>query len=170
MLRRFPRPLALLLAASAVLTVAWAFTTTPFQGPDEPAHYSYTQYLAETGHKPSVNCCGRPESSQAGGALGMFNLDQLAGVADARPAWTKLEERRYMDILKDAPVDDGSGPNPIAKNPPLYYAYQVLPYYLGSLGDLWDQLVVMRLACWCWWRPPSRGWRRPSCSPRCGRG
>jgi hypothetical protein len=146
MLRRFPRPLALLLTASAVLTVAWAFTTTPFQGPDEPAHYSYTQYLAETGHKPSVDCCGRPESSQAGGALGMFNLDQLAGVADARPAWTKLEERRYMDILKDAPVDDGSGPNPIAKNPPLYYAYQVLPYYLGSLGDLWDQLVVMRLA------------------------
>jgi 4-amino-4-deoxy-L-arabinose transferase-like glycosyltransferase len=141
-----PRPLALLLAASAVLTVAWAFTTAPFQGPDEPAHFSYTQYMAETGHRPSVTCCGRPESSEGGGAIGMFNLDQLAGVADARPAWTKLEERRYDEILRKAPKDDGSGPNPIAKNPPLYYAYQVVPYYLGSLGDLWDQLIVMRLA------------------------
>lgn len=146
MFGRVPRPLALLLAACAVLLVGWAFTTAPFQGPDEPAHFSYTQYLAETGHKPSVTCCGRPESSQGGGALGMFNLDQLAGVADARPAWTKLEEQRYGDILKKALKNDGSGPNPIAKNPPLYYAYQVVPYLIGNLGDLWTTLVVMRLA------------------------
>jgi predicted membrane protein DUF2142 len=146
MLRAIPRPLAQLLAASAVLLVAWAFTTAPMQGPDEPAHFSYTQYLAETGHKPSVSCCGRPESSQGGGALGMFNLDQLAGVADARPAWTKVEKERYGAILAQAPKDDGSGPNPIAKNPPLYYAYQVVPYLIGNLGDLWTTLAVMRLA------------------------
>jgi hypothetical protein len=146
MIRGVPRPLALLLAASAVLIVAWAFTTAPFQGPDEPAHFSYAQYLAETGHRPSVTVGGRPEASKAGGTLGTFNLDQLAGVADARPAWTQLEERRYMDRLADAPEDDGSGPNPIAKNPPLYYAYQVVPYYVGSLGDFWDRLTVMRLA------------------------
>jgi hypothetical protein len=146
MLRRIPRPLALLLAASAVLTVAWAFTTAPFQGPDEPAHYSYTQYLAETGHRPAVLAGTHPESDQGLGTIGYFNLDQLAGVADARPAWTQLEERRYGAILAEARQDNGSGPNPIAKNPPLYYAYQVLPYYLGSLGDVWDRLVVMRLA------------------------
>jgi 4-amino-4-deoxy-L-arabinose transferase-like glycosyltransferase len=146
MLRRIPRPLALLLAASAVLTVAWAFTTAPFQGPDEPAHFSYTQYLAETGHKPSVLTGTHPESDQGIGMIGFFNLDQLAGVADARPAWTKLEAQRYGAILADARQDNGSGPNPIAKNPPLYYAYQVLPYYVGSLGDVWDRLVVMRLA------------------------
>jgi hypothetical protein len=146
MLGRIPRPLALLLAASAVLSVAWAFTTAPFQGPDEPAHFSYAQYLAETGHKPSVTCCGRSESTQGGGALGMFNLDQLPTVPDARPAWTKLEEQRYGEILKQVPKDDGSGPNPIAKNPPLYYAYQVVPYAIGNLGDLWTTLATMRLA------------------------
>jgi hypothetical protein len=147
MLRAVPRPLALLLAASAILTVAWAFTTAPFQAPDEPAHFAYTQHIAETGHKPAVTGGnGLPDSSESGGALGMFNLDQLESTAGARPAWTKLEERRYGAILKTARKDNGAGPNPIAKNPPLYYLYQLIPYYVGSLGDLFDQLIVMRLA------------------------
>jgi 4-amino-4-deoxy-L-arabinose transferase-like glycosyltransferase len=146
MLRGFPRPLALLLAVAALLTVAWAFTTTPLQGPDEPAHFSYTQYLAEKGRAPSVSSGDMPDSAQTGAAIAMFNLDQLPGVADARPAWTKLEERRYDAVLDPAAQDDGAGPNPIAKNPPLYYAYQVVPYYVGSLGSFWDRLLVMRLA------------------------
>jgi hypothetical protein len=148
-LRRIPRPLALLLAASAVLTVAWAFTTAPFQGPDEPAHFSYAQYLAETGHRPSVNAGTHPEATKGIAVLGMFNLDQLAGVEDARPAWTRVELERYGAIVEgfgDKGDSDGSGPNPLAKNPPLYYAYQVVPYYIGSLGDFWDRLTVMRLA------------------------
>jgi 4-amino-4-deoxy-L-arabinose transferase-like glycosyltransferase len=147
--RGIPRPLALLLAVSALLTVAWAFTTTPFQGPDEPAHFTYTQYLAETGARPSVLQGDKPESTQTYQALFQFNLDQLAGVYDARPAWTQLEERRYADLVErlgEAGEEDGGGPNPIAKNPPLYYAYQVVPYYVGSAGSPWDRLIVMRLA------------------------
>lgn len=149
MLRSVPRPLALLLGVSALLTVAWTFATAPFQGPDEPAHFSYAQHLAETGHKPSVLQGGRPESTQGGTALGMLNLDQLAGVSDARPAWSELEERRFADVmaaLGEKGEDDGAGPNPIAKNPPLYYAYEALPYYVGSAGSFWDRLIVMRLA------------------------
>jgi len=148
-LRRVPRPLALLLAVSALLSIAWTFATAPFQGPDEPAHFSYAQHLAETGHKPSIMEGGRPESTQGGTVLGVFNLDQLAGVSDARPAWSELEERRYGDILEelgDEGEEDGAGPNPLAKNPPLYYAYQALPYYAGSAGSFWDRLIAMRLA------------------------
>jgi 4-amino-4-deoxy-L-arabinose transferase-like glycosyltransferase len=148
-LRRIPRPLALLLAVSALLTVAWTFTTTPFQGPDEPAHFSYAQHLAETGHRPAVLEGSHPESTQAANVLGTFNLDQLAGVSDARPAWSQLEEERYGEVLRDVGEkgeDDGAGPNPMAKNPPLYYAYEALPYYVGSAGSFWDRLIVMRLA------------------------
>jgi hypothetical protein len=54
MFRRIPRPLGLLLVVAALLSVAWTFTTAPFQGPDESAHFNYTQYLAETGHRPAV--------------------------------------------------------------------------------------------------------------------
>jgi hypothetical protein len=148
-LRRIPRPLALLLAVSALLSLAWTFATTPFQGPDEPAHFSYAQHLAETGHKPSVLEGGFPDSTLTGAALALFNLDQLAGVSDARPAWSVLEERRFAEIVEavgDKGEEDGAGPNPIAKNPPLYYAYQALPYYAGSAGSFWDRLIVMRLA------------------------
>jgi 4-amino-4-deoxy-L-arabinose transferase-like glycosyltransferase len=132
-----------------VLTVAWTFTTAPFQGPDEPAHFNYTQYLAETGSRPAVLAGNHPDSSQVFSALYFLNLDQLAGVSDARPAWSPLEEQRFEKELRAAgerAEEDGSGPNPLAKNPPLYYAYQVVPYAVGSLGSFWDRLVVMRLA------------------------
>lgn len=149
MLGRVPRPLALLLGVTALLTVAWTFTLTPFQGPDEPAHFSYAQYLAETGGKPLVTDGQNPYSTETAGALYFFNLNQLAGVADARPAWAEVEERRWAAIeaqLGDEAESDGSGPNPLGKNPPLYYAYQALPYWVGSLGTFWDRVTVMRLA------------------------
>ena len=121
MLRRIPRPLALLLAARrAAERRLDVHDWRPFQGPDEPAHFSYTQYLAETGHRPSVTAGDHPDSTQVGGALVLFNLDQLAGVADARPAWTKLEERRYDDILDalgEKADEDGAGPEPDRQEP-----------------------------------------------------
>jgi hypothetical protein len=149
MLRRIPRPLALLLAVTALLVVAWTFTTAPFQGPDESAHFAYAQQLAETGDRPTVVEGTHPDSTQALTALILFNLDQLAGVTSARPAWSPVEEQRFEDTVKvlgEPAEDDGTGPNPLAKNPPLYYAYQAVPYHLGSAGSFWDRLVVMRLA------------------------
>jgi 4-amino-4-deoxy-L-arabinose transferase-like glycosyltransferase len=89
-----------------------------------------------------------PDSSGVFQALFFLNLDQLAGVRDARPAWSKLEEQRFESILEDygdRGEKDGAGPNPLAKNPPLYYALGVVPYYVGSAGSFWDRLVVMRL-------------------------
>jgi 4-amino-4-deoxy-L-arabinose transferase-like glycosyltransferase len=149
MRRGIPRPLALLLAVAALLTVAWTFTVAPLQGPDEPAHFNYSQHLAETGHKPSPDTGNHVDSTQTLTALISFNLNQLAGVADARPAWSKLEERRFDDTLErlgPKAAKDGSGPNPLGKNPPLYYAYEAVPYYVGSVGSFWDRLTVMRLS------------------------
>jgi hypothetical protein len=149
MLRRIPRPLALLLGVAALLSVAWTFTLAPFQGPDEPAHFNYSQQLAETGHRPSVTTGGHPDSTAVANALYFFNLNQLAGVTDARPAWSKVEERRFqdtLDALGKKADKDGVGPNPLAKNPPLYYAYEVVPYRIGSLFSFWDRLTLMRLS------------------------
>jgi 4-amino-4-deoxy-L-arabinose transferase-like glycosyltransferase len=149
MFGRVPRPLALLLGVAALLSVAWTFTLTPFQGPDEPAHFSYAQYVAETGGKPSVTGGDHPYSTETAGALYFFNLNQLAGVSDARPAWAEVEERRFAAIdarLGEESEEDGAGPNPLGKNPPLYYAYEAVPYWVGSLGSFWDRLIVMRLA------------------------
>jgi 4-amino-4-deoxy-L-arabinose transferase-like glycosyltransferase len=149
MLRRIPRPLALVLAVAALLVLAWTFTTTPFQGPDEPEHFEYAQQLAETGHRPTVVEGTRPDSTQVLNSLSLLNLDQLAGVETARPAWSPLEEQWFEEViteLGEPAEEDGTGPNPLAKNPPLYYAYQAVPYHLGSAGSFWDRLIVMRLA------------------------
>jgi 4-amino-4-deoxy-L-arabinose transferase-like glycosyltransferase len=149
MLRRIPRTLALVLGVAGLLTVAWAFALAPLQGPDEPAHFNYAQHLAETGHRPTVSTGNHTDSSQTLTALILFNLNQLAGVSSSRPAWTKLEERRFeteIGALGSKGAKDGSGPNPLGKNPPLYYAYEAVPYWIGSAGSFWDRLIVMRLA------------------------
>jgi 4-amino-4-deoxy-L-arabinose transferase-like glycosyltransferase len=149
MVRRIPRPLGLLLVVAALLSLAWTFTTTPFEGPDESAHFNYTQYLAETGHRPTVTGGLHPDSTQVGTVLTFLNLTQLAGDVNARPAWSQLEQRKLQSVLDffgEKGEEDGSGPNPLAKNPPLYYAYETIPYRVGSVGSFWDRLVLMRLA------------------------
>lgn len=149
MLRRIPRPLGLLLVVAALLSLAWTFATTPFEGPDESAHFNYTQYLAETGHRPMVTGGLHPDSTQVGTVLTFLNLTQLATDVNARPAWSQHEMRkleRVLDTFGEKGEEDGSGPNPLAKNPPLYYAYETIPYRIGSLGSFWDRLVLMRLA------------------------
>lgn len=149
MLRRLPPPLALVLAAAAILSVAWTFSTAPLQGPDEPAHVNYAQYLAETGGRPAVATGPHPDSTEVGTALTFLNLAQLQADPNARPAWSQQEERKFDEVdqmFGDEAEEDGAGPNPLGKNPPLYYAYEAIPYWVGSLGSFWDRLVVMRLA------------------------
>jgi len=144
-----PWALAVLLALTALHSVAWALVTAPLQGPDEPQHVAYAQYLAETGKRPSPVSGARPESTQLGSVRFFLNLGQLAGDRNARPAWTEAEMTRMRAILAEqteADRQDGSGPNPLAKNPPAYYALQAVAYRAGGLvGDLFTQLLVMRL-------------------------
>src|SRR5271156_835893 len=53
MLRRVPRA-AWACAIIATLSAAcWSLVTPPFQAPDEPSHFAYVQYLAETGRLPT---------------------------------------------------------------------------------------------------------------------
>jgi 4-amino-4-deoxy-L-arabinose transferase-like glycosyltransferase len=146
---RVPRPLALLLALTALLSLAWALVTAPLQGPDEPQHVAYAQHLAETGNRPSPVAGWPPESTQLGALRFYLNLGQLAGDRNARPAWTEAEVARLREILAEQPPSaraDGVGPNPLGKNPPVYYGLEALAYHAGGLtGDPFAQLLVMRL-------------------------
>jgi 4-amino-4-deoxy-L-arabinose transferase-like glycosyltransferase len=147
--RRIPRPLALLLGVAALLSTAWTFTTAPLLGPDEPAHFNYAQHLAETGHRPTAVGGPQSDSTQTITALVFPNLGQLPADRSARPAWSEFEERRFDEAIRffgEKAEEDGVGPNPLGKNPPLYYAYQVIPYAIGSSGSYWDRLTLMRLA------------------------
>jgi Predicted membrane protein (DUF2142) len=159
-----PLPLRLLLLVGLIEVLAWTAVTAPFQGPDEAAHYAYVQYFAETGHKPSFDGGGGIVSRETDGVFSGFNLYTLKQQPTARPFSTSSEKSYWQDYEKTVkPADraSGSGPNSVAKNPPLYYAYESIPYRAslalgaGPLGRLfWMRVAnaaLFLLTIWLTW-------------------
>jgi Predicted membrane protein (DUF2142) len=146
--RSVPRPLALLLVVGLLLSVAWDVALPAFQGPDEAGHFSYVQHLAETGNLPSVTGGSRPNSAEVQGALSWLNLKALIGDLRARPAWSSADLSLWQHVDRTLPRGsraDGNGPNPLAKNPPLYYAVMSIPYRMIVWLPLLERLFVLRL-------------------------
>lgn len=147
-LRRTPAPLALILSVAALLSLAWNVSLPAFQGPDEGGHFAYIQHLAETGHLQSVTTGRTPNSSAEGELLRVLNLQPLIGDLSGRPAWSSVDLRLWQDAERALPPgasSNGDGPNPLAKNPPLYYALMTVPYRIFIWLPLLKRIVVMRL-------------------------
>ena len=146
--RSAPRELAVLLAVAAVLATAWAVALPPLQGPDEFTHVNYAQQLAENGRGPYFDRGTFNVSTEIGAALAELNLRALIGIPATRAPSTDLEERFWEQRRRTLPPDareDGTGPSPLARNPQLYYALEVIPYAVLSGADLFDRLIAMRL-------------------------
>jgi 4-amino-4-deoxy-L-arabinose transferase-like glycosyltransferase len=145
--RRIPLPLAILLAIAAIHGVAWSVAIAPLQGPDEISHASYAQHLAETGHAPNSNTGTNPISTEMGQVMTRLNLSPILGHVEGRPIWNRAPTiDKTLDTLPSRTRKDGSGPNPTATYPPIYYAYEALAYRLTPSSSLLDRLFVMRLA------------------------
>lgn len=147
-LSRVPTALALILLVGALQSVAWDLALPAFQGPDEAAHFSYLQYLAETGDLPSASTGNSPNSGETQNALIQLNLSPLIGNLGARPAWGSADLALWHQVERSLPAGsraDGSGPNAIAKNPPLYYAIMSIPYRAFVWLPLLKRLFVLRL-------------------------
>jgi 4-amino-4-deoxy-L-arabinose transferase-like glycosyltransferase len=143
-----PLALALVLLVGALQSVAWDLTLPAFQGPDEAAHFSYLQHLAETGDLPSASTGNSPNSGETQNALIQLNLSPLIGNLSARPAWSSADLALWHRVERSLPAGsraDGSGPNAIAKNPPLYYAVMSIPYRAFVWLPLLKRLFVLRL-------------------------
>lgn len=146
--RAIPRALILILLVGAVQALAWNVALPAFQGPDEDAHFAYVQYLAETGKLPSASVGQSPVSTEEHDALSYLNLFPLRGVLGARPAWSAADLRYWQQIQKSMPpgaAANGAGANPIAKDPPLYYALMSVPYNIFAWLPLLQRIFVLRL-------------------------
>jgi 4-amino-4-deoxy-L-arabinose transferase-like glycosyltransferase len=132
----------------AVVIVAWALLVPPFSVPDETAHFSYTQSLAETGERPPQGD-GNPDvrlfSTEEQIARRLARDSGHTFGSDVKPAWEPAAERAWRQLAGRLPRDDSRGTGPQANHPPLYYAYEVLPYAATPGGDLFDRLFLMRL-------------------------
>lgn len=60
LLRRKLRPAAAIALIAFVNAGSWALITPAFNAPDEPSHFAYAQYFAETGHAPARVPDARP--------------------------------------------------------------------------------------------------------------
>ena len=148
-LRAFPRPLAALLAVAAVLSLAWATATAPLDGPDESAHFSYAQNLAENGHKPSPYGGTGTLSTEVANADYFLGLHPSVGIPWSRPAWSKADLAafaRQQKSLTPAQRKNSGGPNAEGKNPVLYYVWEAAFYRLGYGLPVLDRVFLLRLA------------------------
>jgi hypothetical protein len=143
-LRGVPRT-AWVCALIAVLNAAsWSILIPPLQGPDEQAHFAYTQRLAEAGTLPnSTEENFSPEELTAMRDL-EFGETILNPGTDAVPS--RARQERLAHDLSQPLSRNGDGSAGVASSePPLYYALQVIPYTLGSGSSLLGRLELMRL-------------------------
>jgi 4-amino-4-deoxy-L-arabinose transferase-like glycosyltransferase len=146
--RRVPVPLALLLACAFALGTAWSLVTAPLQSFDEPDHLAYALHLGQTGSPPTVttgNETYNPAESRAMFGLGLRRMVQNVAV---RPPWRAADKRafdRFEDALPDGAKAHGAGPNPLGKNPPLFYVYEGAVSRIAP-GGFFDELWFMRIA------------------------
>jgi Predicted membrane protein (DUF2142) len=122
----------------------WSYVSPPFQVVDEPSHFAYVQTLAQAGGLPKLEA--GPFSEEENAAL--VDLHQSAVMFDTliKPISTTAEQQQLEHDLASRPSREGSGYAGVASNePPLYYAYESIPYAFTAGGSILDQLELMRL-------------------------
>jgi 4-amino-4-deoxy-L-arabinose transferase-like glycosyltransferase len=143
-LRSAPLVLWILLAIAAVHGSAWAFITTPFNGPDEVQHIAYVQSVAETGDGPERNSGSGGWSSEVNTAAHNLDLFAMRGNPAMRPDWERVDD--VEALVRGQARDNTTGPNSAAVNPPLYYAYAAVFWKLSPDGSLFGRIASVRLA------------------------
>jgi Predicted membrane protein (DUF2142) len=143
-LRRVPRA-AWACALIATLSAAcWSLLTPPFQAPDEPSHFAYAQYLAETGRLPTSG--GEAFSAEEEAILRDLNQLEVRWHPEVQTISSPAAQQQLREGLVQPLSRVGlGGAGVAASEPPLYYALETIPYDLGSGGTLLDQLELMRL-------------------------
>jgi 4-amino-4-deoxy-L-arabinose transferase-like glycosyltransferase len=140
------RRASLACAALAIANAAlWAVVTPPLQVPDEPYHVGYVQYLAETGSRPPglppQGAPPRPFSDDE-----QVAFDGIPFSIEGRPSWSAAHVRAVRaSLARPLSRHAAFAAGQTAAYPPLYYAYEAIPYLLARSSDFLDRLVALRL-------------------------
>jgi 4-amino-4-deoxy-L-arabinose transferase-like glycosyltransferase len=144
MARRIPRAAWACALIACLNAACWSIVTPPFQIPDEPSHFAYTQQLVENLSLPaSKEGTLSPEEEVA---LRDIHQYEVQGSPENHTISTATEQQLLQEDLSQRPGRSGSGTaGGASSSPPLYYLLQTLPYGLASAGTVLDQLEAMRL-------------------------
>jgi hypothetical protein len=132
--------------------VSWSILLPPWQGPDEIAHFAYTQRVVETKKIPWFRHGDSGESKPAystelGVATAWAGTNGLVTNVQARPPGSQLSERLWREY--DAPLTrtdrQNGGYVSAMVNPPLYYLYASIPYAAASTLSIFDRAWLVRV-------------------------
>lgn len=141
--RRVPVTAYVCAGVAFLSAASWSILTPPFQAPDEPSHFAYAQILAETDELPPTSLSEySPEETTVLTGLDhqTVRFNSSIGTISTAAQQRSLEHDLALPLSRV-----GRGAGVAAPQPPLYYALQTIPYYLGASGTLLDQLALMRL-------------------------
>jgi 4-amino-4-deoxy-L-arabinose transferase-like glycosyltransferase len=142
-MRRLPPAAWACMAVAGLNAACWSLITPPFQTPDEPSHYAYTQDLLETGGLPSSPL--EEFSTSEGVALRDLHQPQVRYNPQNHTIFTAAAQHQ-LEVDLARPFSSVSHSAGVATaEPPLYYALEAIPYYVGSGGTVLDRLALMRL-------------------------
>jgi hypothetical protein len=144
-LRHLPRA-AWVCALVAFLNAAcWSVISPPFENPDEPAHFAYVERLAQTGKLPASSAESFPSAEYT--VLNDLHYSQVRYHSEQGTISSGAEQRQLeRDLAKPLARSDEEGATGVsASQPPLYYALETIPYGLASVGNMLDQVALMRL-------------------------
>jgi 4-amino-4-deoxy-L-arabinose transferase-like glycosyltransferase len=147
--RRVLRPGVAIAVIAFVNAGSWALITPAFNAPDEPDHFAYAQYFAETGHAPARAPDMRPPfSTDETLALNAVDAFSQVSLPDTRPPWLGLEQTRWQQTrsVSPHPGDNGGGVSAAASgHQPAYYALLAPVYEAVRSQSTFSQLTAMRL-------------------------
>lgn len=129
----------------AVFGVAWALLVPPWQSPDTPSHYAYSESLAARLALPGVKGRGEVSSNQLAADLSVGASRIAFFTSVAQPSWNPSLDRAYRQAAAHLSRANGGGPNTAAVNPPLYYLYSDVGYLAAVGGNAFDRLYAMQI-------------------------
>jgi 4-amino-4-deoxy-L-arabinose transferase-like glycosyltransferase len=140
---RLPRAAWICALVAFLNAASWSLITPPFQAPDEPSHFAYVEELAEAGRLPSTN----EESFSPAENIVLEDLRQgeVRYSPQIHTIFTAAQQRKLQHDLALPLSRTSPNAGVAASEPPLYYALETIPYYVGSGGTLLDRLALMRL-------------------------
>jgi hypothetical protein len=144
-LRKVPK-LAWMCALIAFLNAsAWSLLVPPFQGKDEADHFAYVEQIAENGTLPEKGSENAKYSAEETLVLEALNYYGVAHSPQTPAVYSPAQQRALAKDVHAGASLAGTGEAGVATSePPLYYAIQTIPYFLGH-GNILTQLQLMRL-------------------------
>ncbi|HXW59664.1 MAG TPA: DUF2142 domain-containing protein, partial [Solirubrobacteraceae bacterium] len=142
--RLIPRAGRVCFVIAFVNAAIWGIVVPPFQVPDEITHFAYAQYMAETGNAPPQGP-GAQYSPQEQLAMDETYFSEVIGTASQRGIFNSFENQTMRAALRgSSPLGEG-GASSQTNQPPLYYALEVIPYWLSPSNNIFTRLAFMRL-------------------------